>query len=128
MNLINRCIGDYMPGFLGNIVSGYLGNKANQKISGINNPVARRLAGTLLGASPLGSYLPGLSNPPRNPDANLLFGARNLSELQLRDQIARQTDQRSQFNHHAPCHIGLRIMFLGVGFAFLALGRLDPCF
>ena len=97
MNLINRCIGDYTPGFLGNIVSGYLGNKANQKISGINNPVARRLAGTLLGASPLGSYLPGLSNPPRNPDANLLFGARNLSELQLRDQIARQTDQRSQF-------------------------------
>ena len=80
-----------MPGFLQNIASGYLGNLANQKIGGINNPVARRLAGTLLGASPLGSFLPGLTNPPRNPDANLLFGARNLSELQLRDQLARQT-------------------------------------
>ena len=91
MNLINRYIGDYMPGFLQNIASGYLGNLANQKIGGINNPVARRLAGTLLGASPLGSFLPGLTNPPRNPDANLLFGARNLSELQLRDQLARQT-------------------------------------
>ncbi len=81
--------------FLKNIIGGYLGNKANQKIGGINNPVARRLAGNLLGASPLGEYIPGLRNPPRNPDQNLLFGARMLSELQLRQELQTQTEQFS---------------------------------
>ena len=79
--------------FLKNIIGGYLGNKANQKIGGISNPVARRLAGNLLGSSPLGEYIPGLRNPPRNPDQNLLFGARMLSELQLRQELQTQTDQ-----------------------------------
>lgn len=79
--------------FLKNIAKGYLGNLANQKIGGIKNPLARRLAGNLLGASPLGEFLPGLSNPPRNPDQNLLFGARNLSELQLRGELQQQSEQ-----------------------------------
>ena len=70
--------------FLKNIASGYLGNKANQAIGRIKNPIARRLAGNVLGASPLGQFIPGLANPPRNPDQNLLFGARMLSELQIR--------------------------------------------
>jgi len=86
-----------MPGFLKNIAQGYLGNLANQKIGGIRNPVARRLAGGLLSNTGLGDFLPGLSNPPRNPDQNLLFGARNLSELQLRDQIAQETSMSSAF-------------------------------
>ena len=84
-------------GSFGNIVQGYLGKKANQKLGGIKNPLARRLAGSLLGASPLGQIIPGLNNPPRNPDQNLLFGARNLSELQLREQLVSQTDQASNF-------------------------------
>lgn len=88
-----------MPNFggFGNIVKGYLGQKANQKLGGIKNPLARRLAGSLLGASPIGSFIPGLNNPPRNPDQNLLFGARNLSELQLREQLLTQTEQASNF-------------------------------
>lgn len=86
-----------MAGFLKNIAKGYLGGLANQKIGGIRNPHARRLAGNLLGSSGLGSFLPGLSNPPRNADQNLLFGARNLSELQLRDDIAQQTNLASEF-------------------------------
>lgn len=79
------------------LISGYLGNKANQKIGGIKNPFARRLAGSLLGQTALGKWIPGLNNPPRNPDSNLLFGARNLSELQLRDQLLQQTNQASEF-------------------------------
>jgi|TARA_R110001592_G_scaffold127750_1_gene339753 hypothetical protein len=79
--------------FLKNIVSGYLGNRANQKLSGIKNPHARRIAGNLLGASPVGDYIPGLRNPPRNPDQNLLFGARMLSELQLRQELQGQSEQ-----------------------------------
>ena len=79
--------------FLKNVVSGYLGAKANQKIGGIKNPFARRIAGNLLGASPLGDLIPGLRNPPRNPDQNLLFGARMLSELQLRGELQQQSEQ-----------------------------------
>lgn len=79
--------------FLKNIASGYLGNKANQAIGRIKNPIARRLAGNVLGASPLGQFIPGLANPPRNPDQNLLFGARMLSELQIRQEIQQQTEQ-----------------------------------
>lgn len=85
-----------MPGFLKNIAKGYLGNLANQKLGGIDNPVARRLAGQVLGGIPgIDGILPGLNNPPRNPDQNLLFGARRLSELQLRGEIQGQTDLAS---------------------------------
>lgn len=82
-------------GFLKNIASGYLGAKANQKLSGIKNPHARRIAGNLLGNA-FGEYIPGLSNPPRNPDQNLLFGARMLSELQMRQELSEQSDQFGQ--------------------------------
>ena len=88
--------------FLKNIISGYLGNKANKAIGGIKNPHARRLAGNLLGASPLGDFIPGLRNPPRNPDQNLLFGARMLSELQLRQQLQQQTDQFGSLEPETP--------------------------
>lgn len=84
--------------FLKNIVSGYLGNKANSKLSGIKNPHARRIAGNLLGASPIGQFIPGLRNPPRNPDQNLLFGARMLSELQLRQELQEQSEQFGNFD------------------------------
>ena len=54
-----------MRGFLKNIAKGYLGNLANQKLGGINNPVARRLAGQVLGGIPgIDGILPGLNNPP----------------------------------------------------------------
>jgi len=85
-----------MFGLLKNIGKGYLGNLANSKIGGIDNPHARRLAGNLLGSA-FGGIIPGLSNPPRNSDQNLLFGARRLSELQLRDELQQQTDQASTF-------------------------------
>ena len=86
--------------FLKNIVSGYLGNKANQKIGGIRNPIARRIAGNLLGSSAIGEYIPGLRNPPRNPDQNLLFGARMLSELQLRQELQQQSEQFGVLNQN----------------------------
>jgi hypothetical protein len=84
--------------FLKNIVSGYLGNKANKALGGISNPHARRIAGNLLGSSPIGDYIPGLRNPPRNPDQNLLFGARQLSELQLRQELQQQSEQFGSFD------------------------------
>ena len=50
-----------------------------------------------MGQTGLGQLIPGLNNPPRNPDQNLLFGARRLSELQLRDELQTQTNLASQF-------------------------------
>ena len=76
----------------GNLISGYLGNKAKQKLGKIDNPIVRRAVGGLLGNLG-GDIFGGLASPPRNADSNLLFGARNLSELQLRNRLAQQSNQ-----------------------------------
>ena len=76
----------------GNLISGYLGNKAKQKLGSIDNPIVRRAVGGILGNLG-GDIFGGLSSPPRNADSNLLFGARNLSELQLRNRLAQQSNQ-----------------------------------
>mgnify|MGYP001242302200 CR=1 FL=1 len=78
---------------LGNMIKGYLGSKAGNKISGIKNPVLRRGVGKFLAGTGLDVLFPSLESIPRNPEANLLFGARSLSELKLRESIAKQSHQ-----------------------------------
>ena len=82
---------------IGNLISGYLGGKARQKLGSIKNPVVRRAVGGILGNLG-GDIFGGLASPPRNADSNLLFGARNLSELQLRNRLAQQSNQAASLD------------------------------
>lgn len=81
----------------GNLISGYLGGKARKKLGSIKNPVIRRAVGGILGNLG-GDIFGGLASPPRNADSNLLFGARNLSEIQLRTRLAQQSNQAASLD------------------------------
>ena len=76
---------------LGNMIKGYLGSKALNKISGIKNRIASFFF--FFFSSFIHNRLDNIqvNGHSKKPEANLLFGARSLSELKLRESIAKQS-------------------------------------
>ena len=85
MNWINSV----MPN-LKDFLTGSLTDAANQGLVG--NDAVRGLVGGLIGKAGLGALYPGRATPPRNPENNLVFGARELSEMDIRQELSEQSN------------------------------------
>lgn len=73
--------------------TGTLRDLAKTGIGMIPSPLARSAIGTLLTKGGLaGALYPGTADAPRNPDNNLIFGARELSEQQLRQKLGEEAN------------------------------------
>lgn len=74
-------------------LKGTLTDLAKTGLGQINSPIARGAIGSLLEKSGLyGAMYPGTASSPRNPNNNLVFGARELSEQQIRQQLGEQAN------------------------------------
>ena len=87
MNWINSV----MPK-LKDFLTGSLTDAANQGLGLIGNDAVRGLVGGLIGKAGLGALYPGRATPPRNPENNLVFGARELSEMDIRQELSEQSN------------------------------------
>lgn len=78
---------DYLKGLIGGV-----GNNLIGKIGG-GTTVTGALLGGLSDADFYSFFYDGNAGPSRNPGSNLLFGARQLSEQQLKQQLGQQSNQ-----------------------------------
>ena len=86
-----NCINSVMPN-LKDFLTGSLTDAANQGLGLIGNDAVRGLVGGLIGKAGLGALYPGRATPPRNPENNLVFGARELSEMDIRQELSEQSN------------------------------------
>jgi len=78
---------DYLKGLIGGVGNNLLG-----KIPG-GTTVTGAILGGLSDADFYSFFYDGNAGPSRNPGSNLLFGARQLSEQQLKQQLGQQSNQ-----------------------------------
>jgi hypothetical protein len=78
---------DYLKGLIGGV-----GNNLIGKIGG-GTTITGALLGGLSDADFYSFFYDGNAGPSRNPGSNLLFGARQLSEQQLKQQLGQQSNQ-----------------------------------
>jgi hypothetical protein len=78
---------DYLKGLIGGVGNSLIGNIPGGKV------ISGALLGGLSDADFYSFFYDGNAGPSRNPGSNLLFGARQLSEQQLKQQLAQQSNQ-----------------------------------
>tara|TARA_X000000950_G_scaffold265347_1_gene339514 strand:+ start:65 stop:994 length:930 start_codon:yes stop_codon:yes gene_type:complete len=78
---------DYLKGLIGGVGNNLLGKVPGGKV------VTGALLGGLSDADFYSFFYDGNAGPSRNPGSNLLFGARQLSEQQLKQQLGQQSNQ-----------------------------------
>ena len=86
-----KWINSVMPN-LKDFLTSSLTDAANQGLGAINNNAIRGAVGSLLGEKAHGALYPGTATPPRNPENNLVFGARELSEMDIRQELSQQSN------------------------------------
>ena len=78
---------DYRNQLLGGVANGLIGNLPGGKV------VSGAVLAGLSNSDFYSFFYDGQADPSRNPGSNLLFGARQLSEQQIRQQLGQQSNQ-----------------------------------
>ena len=78
---------DYLKGLIGGVGNNLIGSVPGGKV------ISGALLGGLSDADFYSFFYDGNAGPSRNPGSNLLFGARQLSEQQLKQQLGQQSNQ-----------------------------------
>ena len=86
-----KWINSVMPN-LKDFLTSSLTDAANQGLGAIDNNAIRGAVGSLLGEKAHSALYPGTATPPRNPENNLVFGARELSEMDIRQELSQQSN------------------------------------
>jgi hypothetical protein len=78
---------DYLKGLIGGLGNNLIGQVPGGKV------ISGAILGGLSDADFYSFFYDGNAGPSRNPGSNLLFGARQLSEQQLKQQLGQQSNQ-----------------------------------